>query len=121
MTESFTTAEIVATTSTFDPQFIVISRESQMDDEALGPILRAVQAGEKLSSDILQGLSPESRLLHQQWDLLRMQHGKLWRVFVAANGTIGNLQLVVPQSLRNKILHELHDGPLGGHLGEDVN
>ena len=42
------------------------------------------------SSDILQGLSPESRLLHQQWDLLRMQHGKLWRVFVAANGTIDN-------------------------------
>ena len=119
VTESFTTAEIVATTSTFDPQFIVISRESQMDDEALGPILRAVQAGEKLSSDILQGLSPESRLLHQQWDLLRMQHGKLWRVFVAANGTIDNLQLVVPQSLRNKILYELHDGPLGGHLGED--
>ena len=41
VTESFTTAEIVATTSTFGPQFIVISHESQMDDEALGPIFES--------------------------------------------------------------------------------
>ena len=30
-----------------------------------------------------------------------------------------HLQLIVPQSLRQQILTELHDTPTGGHLGED--
>lgn len=33
----------------------------------------------------------------------------------------GNIlyQWVVPKKQRKKILHHLHDGPLGAHLGED--
>lgn len=43
----------------------------------LGPILRAVLSGEKLGSDVLQGLCPDTWFLHQQWNLLHVQHGKL--------------------------------------------
>ena len=34
----------------------------------------------------------------------------------------GNIlyQWVVPKKQRKKILHHLHDGPLGAHLGEEI-
>ena len=96
-----------------------ISRESQLQDESIGVVLRAVESGHKLADDILRGLNPESRKLHEQWDLLQVKHGKLWRSFISPHGTTSHLQLIVPYSLRQKVLAELHDGPLGGHLGED--
>ena len=96
-----------------------ISRESQLQDESIGVVLRAVESGHKLADDILQGLNPESRKLHEQWDLLQVKHGKLWRSLISPHGTTSHLQLIVPYSLRQKVLAELHDGPLGGHLGGD--
>ena len=96
-----------------------ISRESQLQDESIGVVLRAVESGHKLADDKLQGLNPESRKLHEQWDLLQVKHGKLWRSFISPHGATSHLQLIVPYSLRQKVLAELHDGPLGGHLGGD--
>ena len=100
-------------------QLTPISREWQLKDEAIGPVLKAVQAGEKIDDDTLRSLSRECRQLHQQWELLRVKHGKLWRLFVKPSVSTQHLQLIVPQSLRHQILTELHDSPTGGHLGED--
>ena len=100
-------------------QLTPISREWQLKDGAIGPVLKAVQAGEKIDDDTLRSLSRECRQLHQQWELLRVKHGKLWRLFVKPSVSTQHLQLIVPQSLRHQILTELHDSPTGGHLGED--
>lgn len=47
-------------------QLTPISRECQLEDEAIGTVLKAVQAGEKLTDDTLRTLSRECRQLHQQ-------------------------------------------------------
>ena len=102
-----------------DQHLTAIKRDAQLNDESIGVIFRVVESATKLTADALQGLGPESRKFHQQWDLLRVKHGKLWRAFIASEGTTSHIQLLVPLSLRQNILAELHGGPLGGHLGED--
>ena len=46
----------------------------------------------------------------------RCSIGNCGEKLISSDGTTSNLQLLVPQQ---SILTELHDGPLGGHLGED--
>ena len=48
-----------------------ISRECQLKNDAIGPVLKAIQAGEKIADDTLRTLSQECRKLHQQWELLQ--------------------------------------------------
>ena len=48
-----------------------------------------------------------------------MKHGVLHRKFIGSGGGSSCLQLVVPTSLRNKILSELHEGVTVGHIGQD--
>lgn len=40
-------------------------------------------------------------------------------VFESDDGTTSRLQLIVPREIRKEILHELHAGAVGGHLGEE--
>jgi transposase InsO family protein len=110
--------QVASTTPSNSPP-TVISRETQLNDSSIGVILIAVESGHKFPEQVLKGLSPESRSLHQQWDSLQVKHGKLWRKFFLYDGTVSCLQLVVPHSLRNQVLRELHDSPVGGHLGQD--
>ena len=96
-----------------------ISRDTQMQDDAIGPILSAVQAQKKINPDTLKDMSHDSQLLHHQWDLLTVRHRKLWRKYTNFDGTVNTLQLIVPHSARQKILAELQDSSVSGHLGED--
>ena len=66
------------------------------------------------------GKSTEMRRLWQLWDQLIVHEGLLYRKFLdCKNSSNVQLQLVVPPSLRGKVLAEVHDGVCGGHLGED--
>ena len=47
------------------------------------------------------------------------EHGKLLRLFEKPDVDKRYLQLIVPRSLRQKVLSELHNSPTGGHVGED--
>jgi hypothetical protein len=99
--------QVASTTPSNSPP-TVISRETQLNDSSIGVILIAVESGHKFPEQVLKGLSPESRSLHQQWDSLQVKHGKLWRKFFLYDGTVSCLQLVVPHSLRSQVLRELH-------------
>ena len=100
------------------PQPPAVSRESQLQDSDIGPVFRAMQSGTRPPPDNMQGESPECRQLFQQWDLLCIKHGKLWRLLVNPHSDTHNLQLIVPRPLRKAILLDLHDSDTGGHLGE---
>ena len=55
--------------------------------------------------------------LAEQWDQLTIVDGILHRRHEDANGR-SHLQVVAPKVSRSDIMHHLHDGIAGGHLGE---
>ena len=55
----------------------------------------------------------------QIWDQLIIKDDLLWRLFENNDGTGCTLQLVIPNSMKSAVLHDVHEGVLGGHLGVD--
>ena len=52
-----------------------------------------------------------------QWDRLEVLNGVLYRRWESDAGDATQWQLVVPQSLRDQVLREMHDAKTAGHLG----
>ena len=94
-------------------------RQAQLSDECVGEILQAKEIEKRPTSEFSRGQSPNYRRLHQQWDQLIVREGVLWRHYHTPSETQSWLQLVVPQTLQQTILKELHEGVAGGHLGQD--
>ena len=93
-------------------------RRLQMEDPSIGFVLRAKEANERPSPDILKGQSLTVRRLMQSWPRLLLVNGILWRRYDDLETKQEWRQLVVPQSLREEVMEELHAGVMGGHLGE---
>ena len=49
----------------------------------------------------------------------QMKDGVVQRCFEGLEGRSSHLQLIVPSYLCNTVLHELHQGAVGGHLGHE--
>ena len=94
-------------------------RQAQLLDRSIGGILQAKETDKKPSAEFAQSQCPSYRRLHQQWDQLVVQEGVLWRHYHTPSESHSWLQLIVPQSLQQVILKELHEGTGGGHLGQD--
>ena len=59
----------------------------------------------------------ESHVRLQKWQLLCIKNSMLWKRI--DDGDDG-LQLVLPSKLQACAIHDLHEGAVGGHLGEEV-
>ena len=94
-------------------------RSSQLKDPVIGYILRAKENDEKPEASELKGQSLTCRRLAQLWECLEVIDGMLWRHYEDDQGEVTWKQFVVPQSLREEVLQELHAGVLSGHLGEE--
>ena len=94
-------------------------RELQKGDPNLKFVLEAIETGERPTADAIKSQGREAHQLLQLWDQLVVSGGVLTRRFEDKDG--GNIlyQWVVPKKQRDEILHHLHDGPLGAHLGEN--
>ena len=93
-------------------------REAQLADGDVGPVLRAIEVGEKPEADRVKSLSRGARRLVQLWDQLTLRDGILYRRYEIPTEQQAALQLVVPGALREEVLKDLHEGA-GGHLGVD--
>ena len=113
----------VATTSLLKPLGKSVSKDSlrskQMADLTIGPLLRGKEVGIKPSLECMGGVSRSSRRLLQIWEQLIVCDGILCRQFEATEGSSYTLQIVVPTALREEVLFDIHEGPLGGHFGDD--
>ena len=96
-------------------------RHLQLSDPTVGLVLRAMEVGEKPDPRAAQSHGPETRRLLQLWNRLEVKDGTLWRRYEDDPRKLNILQLVVPASLREEVLQELHAGVTGGHLGEEKN
>ena len=94
-------------------------RKHQLEDATLGIVLQAYENNQKPGDSQVQAGGPEMRILVQSWDQPRMEDGLLWRYFEDSEGRFSHLQLILPSSLRNTVLHELHERVVGGHLGQE--
>ncbi len=90
-----------------------------MDDPTIGPVVRAKEAGEKPDPDQVKAMSLHGRRLLQLWDQLMLKAQLLWRQYENPRGSLTTLQLVVPPSRREEVLRDMHEGVLGGHLGQE--
>ena len=91
-------------------------RKCQMEDDLIGPIFQVKVDGIKPSADTVKGCDPKYRKLVQIWDQLIIKDDLLWRLFENNDGTGCTFQLVIPNSMKTAVLHDVHDGVLGGHL-----
>ena len=91
----------------------------QRHDPHIEPVLRAREANVKPSADSIKALSVQSHKLFQLWDQLTIVDGLLFRQYVRPDSNKVLPQLVVPTSMRESVLQDVHEGAIGGHLGED--
>ena len=93
-------AEVAVTGAVTDMHFQTCSTEEmrhlQSQDPIIGPVYNTVRDGRQPSPNELSVLGRESKWLLQQWDCLAFQ-------------------LI---SLHDEVLKDLHEGAVGGHLGE---
>lgn len=94
-------------------------RQKQLSDGPIRFVLQAIEKGEKPKGEDVRSQGPTAQRLSQLWKKLTVEKGVLWRRYEDVSGTSTWLQLVVPQSLREEILQNLHAGTLGGHLGAE--
>ena len=95
-------------------------QQGQRHNGPIGLLLSAVEKGERPTTDEVRGQGPEAQRLAQLWDKLLVEEGVLKRQYEDTQSHSVRLQLVVPHSMRKQVLHELHAGALGGHLGENT-
>lgn len=90
----------------------------QLQDQSLGFVLRAKESEKKPTPKQVKGMGMTVRKLCQLWDRLKCKDGLLWRIYDNGQGKQKWLQFVVPSSLREEVLWEIHQGVVSGHLGE---
>ncbi|KAL5502521.1 hypothetical protein EMCRGX_G009314 [Ephydatia muelleri] len=81
-------------------------RKLQLQDEAIGPVYRAVLNRKTPPADVSKSWSRESRILMQHWGSLNIQNGVLWRKCI--DKCRDYLQLVLPAKLQ---VHGYPSGP----------
>eukprot|EP00731_Ephydatia_muelleri_P039068 Em1080g2a len=92
-------------------------RQMQMDDTTIQPVHLAVSCGERRTPDVLKSWDRSSRLLMEHWHALCICDGILWKKCV--DGSRRYKQLVLPDRLQEEALRDLHQGAVGGHIGEE--
>ena len=94
-------------------------RQLQEDDPEIKFVLEAKESGQRPTGDVLKSKGPAVvHKLIQIWDQLEVSDGVLVQRYEDAEGRRSYSQSVIPRQQRKEILHQLHSGPLGGHLGE---
>ena len=83
-------------------------RQLQCDDEAVGLVLKAREAGRK--PDEIAGKGQEMGYLVQLWDQLIVRNGVLYKEHEDEHGSGSHFQLVVPRQSREEILQDIHGG-----------
>ncbi|KAL5468841.1 hypothetical protein EMCRGX_G029964 [Ephydatia muelleri] len=100
-----------------DSGFSMNIQQLQQEDDVIGPIHQALSQGARPNLADIKGKPREFVELVQQWDQLVLRNNVVHRRYEDAVGH-KHLQIIAPKGSRSDILQQLHNGALGGHLGE---
>ena len=92
-------------------------RQLQLADPVLGPLLRMKEADTKPDTGSFPSVTKSVRRFLQIWDQLEVHAGILCRCLCPVGHFPRVTQAVIPDSLREEVLADLHEGVAGGHLG----
>ena len=92
-------------------------QHQQETDSDLSPIIQALKLGVRPAHANVVALSPASRYYWSIWDSLSLHDGCMYRTFHRRDGTGSHLQFMVPKSLQNDVLYQMHNTLISGHLG----
>jgi len=92
--------------------------ELQQADSDIGPIVRLrIESDEQPSMDVLRDQSSNAKVYWSQWPRLVLREGVVYRTVFDKHGRPDGLQLLVPTCLRSELMHFVHTGPAGSHVG----
>ena len=92
------------------------SESLQHDDTTCRTVINLLNSNTEKPS--ISSQNKELVALLQQWDLLRVVDNLLYRSW-ENDERPNTLQLVVPRTIRQEIITQLHDSRTAGHLGRD--
>jgi hypothetical protein len=92
-------------------------RKKQLNDSNIEPVLKWVEHGKRPYGPVVCSSSLATRHYWNSWERLQVVDGVLHRRFDRKDGTGSHLQLVVPDQLKDQVLHQMHGVLLSGHLG----
>ena len=92
--------------------------DKQLKDPDIGPLLawRLRQVNPPPISELVAE-SAATKELWSQWHSLVLKNGVLYRRHEYKNGQPVAMQLIVPSSMKNDFIKQVHGGMCGGHMG----
>ena len=92
-------------------------RELQLEDSVLKKLHEWKERGHKPEWSEVASLGLEIKYFWHRWQLLCIREGVLYRRWESENGNDIKFLVIVPKTLRQFVLSQLHDGVTGAHLG----
>ena len=89
----------------------------QCKDPDIGPVLVWKQKGPRPSGIVVSQARAGTRHYWILWDSLIIKHGLLFRQFLKKDGSDSYSQFLLPTVLKEKVLYQMHNSQLSGHLG----
>ena len=94
-------------------------RKAQLADDQIGIVVQWKEAEEgRPEWPSVVSYSPTVKSYCAQWDWLSLREGVLYRRWESVSGDKEHWQLIVPQSLKDDVLRQVHDSPTAAHLGK---
>ncbi|RXN16347.1 Transposon Ty3-I Gag-Pol poly [Labeo rohita] len=90
--------------------------EQQRKDPCIAPVYNAVLENRRLVARSFRGMETQQKKLARQLERLKLRHQVLFRVIMDPRDGEEIWQLVVPESLREKVYEGVHEH--GGHFGK---
>ena len=92
-------------------------KQAQVDDPGISVLYNGIQHNIRPTWDEISHMDDETKTYWAQWSRLVLHNGVLCRKYFDTNTDTEFLQIVLPKSLREEILTQLHDHETAGHLG----
>ena len=90
----------------------------QRDDPDIAPLIACLErSSEKPACDDISSWSPVAKRYWTQWEMLRLSEGVLWRRWESPDGSTTSWLYVIPRSLRDAVMSEVHGSISSCHFG----
>ena len=92
-------------------------RAKQLKDPDIAPLIRWMENGKRPSGKEVTSTSPATHHYWLYWDSLVLTEGVLFHKFAKRDGTGHYVQFVVPRSMKDIVLYQMHEALTSRHLG----